>query len=552
MVLKNQKNKIFIGVALPYVNGDIHVGHLAGYLIPADIFARYARLKGYEVLMVSGADCHGTPITVTADERGISPEEIVNEYFPKLIDLTKFYNLSFDIFTSTRTSIHKKLSQEIFINLLKNGYIFKEKSYQYFSEKEKKFLPDRYVEGECSFCHSEKQRGDQCESCGRVLNPGELLNPISKLTKSPVILKETEHYFLDYSKLQPEIENFVRNSSHWRPWVYSETISFLKEGLKPRAITRDLDWGIELPYEMIPQDMLIENIENKRFYVWFEAVIGYLSASVEWAEKNNSSWEDFWLNENARHYYFTGKDNLIFHTIFWPGQLIGQRKKYNLPYFPSIQNWLLLEGKKFSKSRGVHLDSMEIGKKYGIDNVRFYIFSIIPENKDSNFIWKEFIETINNELVSNIGNLIHRILVFAKRKKEEIKNFPYDPSKEIQDQISAVFDKVSQDLEYCHFTETFKDILEYVKFGNQYLEKNKPWQNDKNSISSLVDALNIVYSLRTLLWPIIPKKMDELSQMLGLEKIASLVGENRFQFQKIQIDKINFNNIYPLFERINL
>jgi len=345
--------KIFIGVAWPYVNGDLHIGHLAGYLIPADIFSRYSRLKGYKTLMVSGADCNGTPITVEADIRKISPEKLIAEYMPKVLELIKTYKTTYDIFTSTRTENHFRIVQEFFLNLLNNGYILKRKTLQYFSEKEKKFLPDRYVEGICKFCKAKEQRGDQCENCGKSLNPGDLIQPKSKLTGSEVVLKETEHYALDYSKLQKEIENFVFNSNHWREWVFNETVGYLKEGLKARDITRDLDWGVPLPKEKINKNFLIENIENKRFYVWFEAVIGYFSATVEWAEKNNENWEDFWLNPSCLHYYFMGKDNLIFHTIFWPCELLGQKKNYNLPYFPAVNNFLLLEGKKFSKEQTV-------------------------------------------------------------------------------------------------------------------------------------------------------------------------------------------------------
>jgi methionyl-tRNA synthetase len=342
--------KIFIGAAWPYVNGDLHIGHLAGYLLPADIFSRFCRLCGYETLMVSGTDCHGTPITVEADKRGVKPEDIVSEYTPKIHYLLKLYDLTFDIFTSTTTENHKKITQEFFLRLLKNGYIFKAKQLQYFSPEEKRFLPDRYVEGKCSFCGAEEQRGDQCEKCGRVLNPGELINPVSKLTKKPVTLKETEHYFLDYSKLQPLIESYVKESKHWRKWVYEESLAWLKEGLKPRAITRDLDWGIEIPEKEIPDEMKLESFEHKRFYVWFEAVIGYFSASVEWANKNSRDFREFWQNEDCLHYYFMGKDNLSFHTLFWPGQLLGQHMNLNLPYFPWVNNFLFLEGQKFSKS----------------------------------------------------------------------------------------------------------------------------------------------------------------------------------------------------------
>ncbi len=546
--------KIFIGVAWPYVNGDLHVGHLAGYLIPADIFSRYCRLKGYQTLMVSGTDCHGTPITVEADKKGVTPQEIVNEYTPKVLELIKTYHTTYDLFTSTTTENHQQITQEFFLNLLKNGYILKQKTLQYYSEKENRFLPDRYVEGECSFCRAQDQRGDQCESCGRTLDPGDLINPRSKLTKNPVILKETEHYFLDYAKLQRQIENFVQNSTHWREWVYQETIGFLKEGLKPRAITRDIDWGVPLPKEKIPHNLLIENPDQKRFYVWFEAVIGYFSASVEWAKINHKNWEDFWLDPQARHYYFMGKDNLIFHTIFWPAQLMGQEKGYNLPYFPAVNHFLLYEGRKFSKSRGIVLDSLEIARNYGPDYVRFYITSILPETKDADFKWQEFKDTINNELVDKVGNFLHRVLVFYQNKlNQKIKHNELD--NEILQKTEEVFQKSSEFLEKCQLVNNFNLIMDYVKFANQYLDKHRPWeildQDHKTAEKIIYNALQMIYALRILFWPIIPLSMEKLNEKLGLEKIKPQEGKNLYQFEKLDEKKIKLNNLEPLFSKIN-
>ena len=541
--------RIFIGTAWPYVNGDLHIGHLAGYLIPADIFSRFCRLKGYETLMVSGTDCHGTPITVEADKRKITPQKLVEEYTPKVLELIKTYQITYDLFTSTTTENHKKITQEFFLNLLKNGYISKEKSYQYFSPEENRFLPDRYVEGECKFCLAKEQRGDQCENCGRSLEPGDLLNPKSKLKGTQVILKETEHYFLDYSKLQKEIENFVLNSNHWREWVYKETLGFLREGLKERAITRDIDWGVPLPKEKIPENFLIENIEEKRFYVWFEAVIGYFSATVEWSEKNNKSWEDFWLDPSCRHYYFMGKDNLIFHTIFWPAELIGQQKGYNLPYFPAVNNFLLLEGKKFSKSRGVHIDSLEIAKDYGVDNVRFYISSILPENKDADFKWQEFKNTINNELVDKIGNFIHRVLVFYNDKLcQKIEHQNLD--NEVLKKTNEILKNYEESLEKCQIASAFNLILNYVNFANRYLDKEKPWhsKNKQKNEEVIFSSLQIINHLRILLWPFIPKSMEKLDKILGFS-LEPKIGKNYFNFQFLKDIRLR-SKPEPLFKKI--
>jgi len=544
--------KIFIGAAWPYVNGDLHIGHLAGYLLPADIFSRFCRLCGYETLMVSGTDCHGTPITVEADKRGVKPEDIVNEYTPKIHYLLKLYNLTFDIFTSTTTENHKKITQEFFLRLLKNGYIFKAKQPQYFSPEENRFLPDRYVEGKCSFCGGEEQRGDQCEKCGRVLNPGELINPVSKLTKKPVILKETEHYFLDYAKLQPFIEDYVKKQKHWRKWVYEESLAWLKEGLKPRAITRDLDWGIEIPEKEIPEEMKLESFEHKRFYVWFEAVIGYFSASVEWANKNNKDFREFWQNEDCLHYYFMGKDNLSFHTLFWPGQLIGQHMNFNLPYFPWVNNFLFLEGQKFSKSRGIIIDSVELGEKYGPDYVRFYIISILPENKDADFRWKDFEEKINSELNDNLGNFFQRVFAFYKEKLgNEINNKEYD--NEIIEKIKNVYEEIKKIIFLGEETKSFNLILDLVREGNKYLEKNEPWKKEKEFAEKIIfNSLLLISNLTYLLNPFLPNFSSEMRKRIGLEEINYETGKDKYLFNFEEVERIKVDSLEPLFKKIKV
>ncbi|MCS7200706.1 MAG: methionine--tRNA ligase [Patescibacteria group bacterium] len=542
--------KAFIGVAWPYVNGDLHVGHLAGYLIPADIFSRYLRLKGYKVLMVSGTDCHGTPITFEADRRGIVPQELVDEYTPRILELIRTYRASYDLFTSTTTENHKRISQEFFLNLLRNGYLIRRKTIQYFSPQENRFLPDRYVEGKCSYCYAEKQRADQCEICGRTLEPGELIEPYSRLSQTKLILKETEHYALDLKKLQPRIEEFVRASSHWREWVYRETIGFLREGLKERTITRDLDWGIDLPIDRIPLEQRIEDINNKRLYVWFEAVIGYFSASVEWANISGNRWEDFWLDPDCKHYYFMGKDNLIFHTIFWPAELLGQHQGYNLPYFPAVNNFLLLEGQKFSKSRGVHLDSLVVANEYGVDNVRYYITSILPEHHDTNFKFSELKETVNNELVNKVGNLIHRTLVFYRDKLEQEVGNQLDDK--VIKKLEETFKSYDSSLERVEMVLALRNILELVNFANQYFDLERPWQlivdNPRRCRMVINSLLQVISNLKVMLWPIIPQTMENLSQILGLP-IKTKEDYNQLKVNIYKKIKLN-NTPSPLFQKI--
>lgn len=553
--MNSENKKIFIGVAWPYVNGDIHVGHLAGYLLPCDIFARWSRLRGYKTLMVSGTDCHGTPITVAADKKGVTPQEIVEEYDPKVRELIKLYGTSYNLFTSTTTINHKKVTQEVFVNLLNNGFIFKQKSEQYYSETENKFLPDRYVEGECPYCHVKDQRADQCENCGRSLGMGELINPKSKLTGSEVILKETEHYFLDYPKLQQELNTYVKQSTNWRTWVRNETLGWLEEGLQPRAITRDLDWGVEIPLDQIPDNLKLDGAQHKRFYVWFDAVIGYLSAAIEWAASTGEDWREFWINPQAQHYYFMGKDNLTFHTLFWPGQIIGQQKNYNLPSFPSVNQFLNLEGKKFSKSRGVHIDSIKVAEHFGVDLVRFYISSILPESKDANWKWDDFRDTINSELCGNFGNFVHRTLIFYKNKLDTHITSEVQLDLEVQKEIQETFSEVNAHQEKCEQVAALNRIMKLSKFGNQYFDQKKPWvalkDNKEESEMTIYNCLQIVYSLTVLLSPYIPMSMEKLDSVLGIQELFPEVTVDKHNFKQLDITKLHLSEtIEPLFRKI--
>ncbi len=517
---------ILVAVAWPYVNGEIHVGHLAGYLLPADAFARWARLRGHRVLMVSGADCHGTPITVEAEKRHLSPQQLIDTYLPQIKELIKLYDLSYDLFTTTQTPNHQKIVQEFFLKLLKNGYIFKKEDYQYYSPSQKRFLPDRYVEGECPYCHSPNQRADQCEVCGRVLDSGQLINPRSKLDGQKVILKKSEHYYLDYPKLEKEIKDFVLKSKHWRPWVWQETMGWLKEGLKPRPISRDLEWGIPFPKDKIPPSWQLKNMDKKRFYVWFDAVIGYVSAVQEYAQKKekNGLFSEFWHNPNSRHYYFMGQDNLAFHTIFWPGQLIGQKDNYTLPYQECVNKFLTLEGKKFSKSRGVIINSLEVGREYHPDMIRFYLFSILPENHESSWYWTEFARTINGVLVDKIANFFQRVALFQKKffgGELLVKNV--DPA--IIKYTHETFASINQKMESCSLGSAFKEVIGLSNKANLYLNQEEPWRQIKTSPAAAKDSLAtasyLAANLATLLLPFTPSFSQRALSLLGLDHITT-------------------------------
>ena len=543
--------KILIGVAWPYVNGDLHLGHLAGYLLPADIFARYQRMLGNDCVMVSGSDCHGTPITVAADKEKISPTEIIEEYHVKDVELFKLYGLSYNLYTKTTTENHKKIVQEMFLDLLKNGYIVKGTMRQYYSETESKFLPDRYVEGECPHCHAKNQRSDQCEACGRWLEDGELIDPVSKNTLTPVILKDTEHYFLDLEKFTPELTKYVDSKRGiWRDWVYKEASSWLKEGLKKRAITRDMDWSIDLPIEelmKLPQEMQLSNYTGKKIYVWFEAVIGYLSATVEWESIQKGTeysegifykqvgqvvgWKDYWLNPECEIYNFMGQDNLVFHTLMWPAQLIGSNKGYTLPHNVVVNKFMNLEGKKFSKSRNWTIDSKKIAENYGVDLVRYYVSANFPENKEGDFTWASFIAGVNNELVANLGNYINRTLKFLENKyqgKLSIDGINVD--EQIKNQIDSTYIKMGEYLSKCQFVNALNELMSLSKFANKYFDEQKIWikinEDPESARTVLLNLLNIVENLGVLMSPFLPSSSEKLFKMLDKDLPKPILEKN--------------------------
>ncbi|UCD42471.1 MAG: methionine--tRNA ligase, partial [Chloroflexota bacterium] len=411
---------ILVSVAWPYANSLIHVGNITGSYLPADIFARYQRLAGNRVLMVSGSDSHGTPVTVRADAEGTTPLEIYTKFHLGFLELFQRLGLTYDLFTSTHTENHFKVSQAIFQALEKNGYLYTDKQKQWYSPTQNRFLPDRYIEGTCYVCGYENARGDQCDNCGTLLEATSLINPRSKIDGSTPELKETEHYYIDLGKLQPDIVKFLRQrEDYWRPNVIRQSLGqILADDLHGRAITRDLDWGIPLP---------IEGWDEKRLYVWFEAVIGYLSASIEWAQLNDQSqdWHEWWYHPEARSYYFIGKDNIPFHAVIWPGQLIGAGEWFAkifeeqegepliLPYDVPANEFMNLEGDKISGSRNWAVWGLDFLDRYDPDTLRYYLTANMPESKDTFWDWQDFLNRNNNELVATWGNLANRVLSFA-------------------------------------------------------------------------------------------------------------------------------------------
>ena len=594
-----KSDKVLVAVAWPYVNGDLHVGHLAGYLLPADVFARYQRLKGRDVLMVSGSDCHGTPITVQADKEKKSPIEVVNEYHKRDIELFDLYDLSYNLYTKTTTENHKKVVHELFLNLLKGGFIVKDVMKQYYSPKDGKFLPDRYVEGTCPHCKAKEQRSDQCENCGRWLKDGELIDPVSKLTGEKVELKDTEHYFLDFPKLEKDLEGYLGGKTDgvdkkkiWRDWVYAEANGWLKEGMEKRAITRDLDWSIELPEKEIRElaekgeiskEQVLESFEGKRIYVWFEAVTGYLSAPQEWSEivesgksgyvktddhlfrifdGQSENWEDWWKNSESKHYYFMGQDNLVFHALMWPGQLIGANKgkgeveKLTLPHNVVVSKFMNFNDAKFSKSRGNVVDSKEIAEEFGTDAVRYFVLSNLPENKESNFTWERFVDVVNDELVANLGNFINRTLVFYQEKMGG-KLRVVKMEKWMKDAINEALVRTGNSLEKVEFSNAIHHgLMELARFSNRYFNEKEIWalikSDRKEAEQVMYNLLQLVEAFRILIAPFLPEAHEKLSKMLGRESLEPIVGDdnNEWKFVEVKETKLS-GEVEVLFQKLD-
>lgn len=506
--------KVFIGVAWPYVNGDIHIGHLAGYLFPSDIYARYRRFKGDEVLMVSGSDCYGTPITVAAEKKGVSYHELVDEYHPQRLELFEKLDLDYDLFTKTMTDNHKVVVQSIFKKGLEDGVIYVDSSEQYYDSESDKFLPDRYVEGECPNCGYKESRSDQCDNCGRVHSPGDLINPVSKVSGESVELKETQHYYYDWSKSDEFLQQYVpAHSEGWRKWSISETNKWLKEGLAPRAITRDIEWGVEIPDD-IDDQYKIEGSEKKRIYVWFEAVIGYLSASIEWSN-DSEKWKEWWYNKDAEHYYYMGKDNLVFHTLFWPFQLHSYDEKLHVPDHVIVNNFLNLDGQKFSKSRGVIIDSADIVEKYGLDAVKFYLTSIMPENADSNFTQEDFENKVNSVLVSNFGNFVFR----NSKLLGKVEKLDYTKSNDHVSEVSRLVQVADGQLRNNEFKKYLEAVLEISALGNKKLQELEPWKikDDQTKYDQTMSVfVPYLLGLAVASRPIFPQASVQLANMLDI------------------------------------
>jgi methionyl-tRNA synthetase len=527
---------IHVSVGWPYANGDLHVGHLAGAYLPADIFARYHRLKGNRVLMVSGSDSHGTPITIEADNTGQTPREVFEHYHHRFLETQKDIGISYDLFTHTDTENHHRIAKEFFLRLLEAGHLYKETQQLLYSESEDRFLPDRYVEGTCPKCGHGEARGDQCENCGSLLDAIELIEPRSKTDGSRPVVRETEHYFFDLPAFSDQLLAYIEENAHfWRPNVVNFTRNFIKGGLKGRPVTRDIEWGIPVP---------LEEWSDKRIYVWFEAVMGYFSASVEWAHNIGSpeAWKDWWYNPEAKIFNFIGKDNIPFHTLFWPAELIGvgaifdedEDRRLTLPYDLPANEFMNVEGAPFSKSRFWAIWLPDILRRYDADAIRYYVSVAMPETRDSDFSWDDFLHRNNNELVATWGNLVNRVLSFAHKhwdgRVPEPGELGADDEKLIAE-VEGGFETVGKLLEAVKLRAALAEAMRLAREVNGYLDRS-PWfgvikEDREQAAKTVYTALRAIDSLKILLSPWLPFSSEKLHRSLGYKE--RLFGELRIE-----------------------
>jgi methionyl-tRNA synthetase len=507
---------VLVAVAWPYANGSLHLGHMAGAYLPADIFARYHRLAGNRVLMVSGSDQHGTPVTVRADREGRSPKEVVDQFHPEFLRYWDELGISFDLFTTTGTENHQRVVHDMFFRLRENGYVYKRVTQQFFDPEAGRFLPDRYVEGTCPTCGNERARGDQCDSCGRTLDPEQLIDPRSKLTGATPEMRDTEHFFFKLSAFQEPLLEWLRAKQGWRKHVLNSTIGFIEEGLHDRAMTRDIDWGVPVPVEDLGP--------GKRIYVWIEALMGYLSASKEWAQISGDpeAWRAWWEDPEARTYYFIGKDNIPFHTMIWPAMLMGYGG-LNLPTDVPANQYVTFKGAKASKSEGVGESVLTYLGRYQPDAIRYCLAANLPENADTDLTEAELVRRNNDELVATWGNLVNRVLAMTHRTFDGRVPEPGpldERDRRLLDRAQAMLAEAAEHLEAVRLKAALGVAMAYAQDVNGYLNETEPWKTAKSdrerTATSLHTALTAINALKVALYPYLPFSSHRIHEYLGL------------------------------------
>ncbi len=557
--------RTLVTTALPYANGPLHLGHLTGTYIPADIFVRYKRLRGEEIIHIGGSDEHGVPITIQADKEGVSPKEIVDRYHALHRAVLEKLNIAIDNFSRTSLPIHHQTTQEFFLDFERRGVLVKKIEQQFFDEAKQQFLPDRYVIGTCPVCQFPEANGDQCENCGTYLSATELINPKSKLSGNTPILKETLHWYFPLGKYQPFLEQLIASHEQdWRPNVINYARTWLKQGLGERAITRDLSWGVPVPIQS-------EEAKGKVIYVWFDAVLGYISSTKEWAQKcgEPEKWRTYWQQPDTRLVHFIGKDNVVFHAIMFPAMLKAWNDGNPEAQYIIVDNvpaseFINIEGKKFSKSRGYAIYAHEFLEKFPADTLRYIIAANYPEHRDSDFSWKDFQNRVNGELADTLGNFVKRAIDFTNSKFDGI--VPADCSLDEWNGIgidwTQTFDELENLFEGIHIREACFKAMEVARIANKFLTDAEPWKTYKtdreHSAKAIALSLNLCHTIATIFSPILPDACGKIFKMLNISartwddaKLPKLCAGHRLSgFSEVLFKKIDDKDIAPELENI--
>ena len=548
------KKRHTITAALPYANGPIHIGHLAGAYIPADIYSRYLRLKGKDIVFVCGSDEHGAAIPIRAKKEGISPQKIIDKYHTIIKDSFEEFGISFDNYSRTSSKTHHKMASDFFNDLNKKNIFIEKESEQLYDLKENQFLADRYVEGECPKCNFDGAYGDQCESCGSSLNATDLINPKSKLSGNKPSLKKTKHWFLPLNNFEEFLNKWFlkEKKEDWKANVFGQVKSWINEGLKPRAITRDLDWGIPVP---------IKEATGKVLYVWFDAPIGYISSTIEWAEKEKIDWKPYWQDSETELVHFIGKDNIVFHCIIFPS-ILKASGKYILPTNVPANEFLNLEGKKISTSKNWAIWLHEYMKDFPEmqDTLRYVLTANAPENKDNDFTWKDFQAKNNNELVAIFGNFINRVVVLTQKYydgKTPSSQVLNEKEKDLIDQVYSYPKKIGESIEKYKFREAINTMINLARLGNKYLAEEEPWKVIKTENSEKVKtimniSIQICGVLSLVCEPFLPNTSTKLKKQFNIQNIewdsiiksnpviSNEVKQSNLIFRKIEDEEIIF------------
>jgi len=513
--------KVLVTSAWPYINVTPHLGNLVGSILSADVAARYYRLRGDDVLLVSGSDEHGTPIEVEALKQGITPKELTDRNHARVTELFRRWEASFDNYTRTENPVHKEFVRETLMKIYANGYIFSQDTQMLYCEHDHRFLPDRFVEGKCPYCGCERARGDQCDKCGRLLETTALVEPYCVICKNPPTVRTTRHWYIDLSKLSDQLSQYLKDNKQLPANAKNFSLNWIKEGLKPRAVTRDVEWGIPAPFP---------GAESKTVYVWVDAVLGYVSATIEQCRRigEPDKWREFWFNKEAKTLYFVGKDNIPFHTIILPALLLASGEDYNLPWNVSATEFLQFKGEKASKSQRIGIWIDEALEMFPVDYWRFFLIATRPESKDTNFSWDFFLEKINADLNDTYGNFIHRTLTFITNKFEGTVPQPQKLEAEDEMVLTTIREKIeaiAEELETAKLQSAANTLISLSRLGNQYLNEKEPWnllKTDRAKAASIFYvAVQIVKALAVASSSFIPGTAEKLWQTLNLTGKAS-------------------------------